>query len=91
MLALLAAVTLTVATQVPPPQSPPAGAQVAKQDKKTMMRKDDPKRSPDLDLIGFLGDYGDAADGLDPMGLAENAAAMKASKIAPKPARDAHP
>ena len=91
MLTLLAAATLAVAAQVPPPQSPPAGAQAGKQDKKTMMHKDDSKRSPDLDLIGYLGDYGDAADGLDPMGLAENTAAIKASKTTPKPAQDAHP
>ncbi|HMM56366.1 MAG TPA: hypothetical protein PKD77_02080 [Rudaea sp.] len=30
----------------------------------------------DLDVIGYLGDYGDAADGLDPIGLAEDVAAM---------------
>ena len=91
MLALLATVTLAVAAQAPPPQSPPADAQAGKQDKKTMMHKADSKQSPDLDMIGYLGDYGDAADGLDPMGLAENSAAMKASKTAPKPAQDSHP
>ena len=90
MLTLLAAVTLAVAAQAPPPPSPPAGAQTVKQGKKTMMQKDDSKRSPDLDLIGYLGDYSDAADGLDPMGLAENTAAMKASKTTPKPVQDAH-
>lgn len=33
--------------------------------------------SPDPALIAFLGDYADAADGLDPMGLAEHADVMK--------------
>ncbi|HSN00422.1 MAG TPA: hypothetical protein VLS52_05395 [Rudaea sp.] len=56
-----------------------------------MTRKDDSKRLPDLELIGYLGDYGDAADGLDPLGLTENAAALKASKTPPKPAPDAQP
>lgn len=92
MLSLLAAVTLAATAQAPPPQSPPpADAQSVEQGKKTMTRKDDAKRSPDLELIGYLGDYGDAADGLDPMGLAENAAALKAAKTPPKPAQDAHP
>ena len=91
MLALVAAITLAMAAQVPPPQSPPADTPAAKQGKKTMKQHSKPKQSPDLDLIGYLGDYDDAADGLDPMGLAENAAAMKASQTTPKPAQDAHP
>jgi hypothetical protein len=31
------------------------------------------KDSPDAALLGFLGDYEDAADGLDPIGLSEQA------------------
>ena len=30
--------------------------------------------APDPELIGFLGDYEDAADGLDPIGLSEQVA-----------------
>ena len=86
---LLAAMTLAVAVQPPPHSS--SAATPPQQGKKTMTRKDDSKRLPDMELIGYLGDYGDAADGLDPLGLAENAAALKASKTPPKPARDAHP
>lgn len=91
MLPLVAAMTLTVAAQSPPPQPPPVDTLAAKQGKKTMTRNAKPSQSPDLDLIGYLGDYGDAADGLDPMGLAENPAALKASKSAQKPPQDTHP
>lgn len=34
-------------------------------------KKADKNKAPDADLIGFLGDYEDAADGLDPIGLSE--------------------
>ncbi|HET8941688.1 MAG TPA: hypothetical protein VFN13_06860 [Rudaea sp.] len=30
------------------------------------------RSKPSMTLIGFLGDYADAGDGLDPMGLAEH-------------------
>lgn len=91
MLPLMAAMTLLVAAQTPPPQPPPVDTPAAKQGKKTMTRNAKTIQLPDLDMIGYLGDYGDAADGLDPMGLAENPAALKASKSAPKPAQDTHP
>ena len=84
MLPLVAAITLAVAAQTPPPKLPPADAPATKQGKKTMTQHAKPKQSPDLDLIGYLGDYGDAADGLDPMGLAENAAALKPAKTMPE-------
>lgn len=90
MLPLMAAVALTLAAQTPP-QSPPPQAPAAKQGNKKMTQHDTSTQSPDLELIGYLGDYGDAADGLDPMGLAENAAALKSAKTAPKPEQDAHP
>lgn len=90
MLPLLAAVTLAMTAQTPPP-SPPADVPAAKQGKKAMTHPDKPNQSPDMELIGYLGDYGDAAEGLDPMGLAENAAALKVSKSSPKSAQDAHP
>ncbi|HZW51404.1 MAG TPA: hypothetical protein VFF05_06065 [Rudaea sp.] len=91
MLPLLAAVTLALAAQPPAPQSTPPDAPVAKQGNKKMTRHDKSTQAPDLDLIGYLGDYSDAADGLDPMGLADNAAAPKAAKIPPKSAPDAQP
>ena len=91
MLPLLAAVTLALAVQAQSPQSTPPNAPVAKQGNKKMTQHDKSTQVPDLDLIGYLGDYGDAADGLDPMGLAENAAALKSTKTLPKPAQDAHP
>lgn len=90
MLPLVAAVTLALAAQTPP-QPPPADASAATQGKKTMTQHDKSAPSPDLDLIGYLGDYGDAADGLDPMGLAENAAALKSAKTPPKPQQEKHP
>lgn len=91
MLPLLAAVTLALAVQAPAPKTTPPDAPVAKQGNKKMTRHDKSTQAPDLDLIGYLGDYGDAADGLDPMGLADDAAALKAAKIPPKPAPDAQP
>lgn len=56
-----------------------------------MTQHANPKRSPDLDLIGYLGDYADAVDGLDPMGLAEDAAVLKSTQASPKAAQEAHP
>lgn len=91
MLPLLAAVALALAGQAPAPQSTPPDAPVAKQGNKKMTQHDKSTQAPDLDLIGYLGDYGDAADGLDPMGLAENAAALKSAKTPPKQTQDAHP
>lgn len=91
MLPFVAAVTLALAAQTPPQQSSPADAAAATQGKKTMMQHDKSAPAPDLELIGYLGDYGDAADGLDPMGLAENVAALKPAKTPPKPQQDKHP
>lgn len=91
MLPLWAAITLAVAAQTPPSKPPPADTPGTKQGKKTMMQNAKPKQSPDLDLIGYLGDYGGAADGLDPMGLAENAAALKPAKLVPESPPESHP
>jgi hypothetical protein len=44
-------------------------------DKHEKHNKKSGKENPDADLIGFLGDYEDAADGLDPIGLSEQTAA----------------
>ncbi|MBU6198645.1 MAG: hypothetical protein KGP08_03265 [Xanthomonadaceae bacterium] len=90
MLPALAAMTLVLAAQTPP-QPPPADAAATEQGKKTMTQQTKPKQSPDLDLIGYLGDYGDAADGLDPMGLAENAAVLKPAKSTPQSPPESHP
>ncbi|MDE1960780.1 MAG: hypothetical protein KGI64_08895 [Xanthomonadaceae bacterium] len=91
MLPALAAMTLALAAQTPPPQPPSADTPATKQGKKTMTQHAKPEQSPDLDLIGYLGDYGDAADGLDPMGLAENAAVLKPAKSTPQSPPESHP
>lgn len=85
MLALLAVMTLGMAG---PAMQPPAKTtadstltvQKAKADTNRMGKNGKSAQPTDLDVIGYLGDYGDAADGLDPMGLAEDA---KASTAAP--------
>jgi hypothetical protein len=43
---------------------------------------------PDPDLIGFLGDYEDAADGLDPIGLSEQQAADAAQSATAQKKKD---
>jgi hypothetical protein len=50
----------------PAPAPPPKTVAQKAHDKKT-----DKNAAPDPDLIEFLGDYEDAADGLDPIGLSE--------------------
>ncbi len=71
-----AALAQTSPSQPPPPPQPVAavatetktqGRHVDKHDDKH--KKDD----PDPALLDFLGDYEDAADGLDPIGLSEQA------------------
>ena len=57
--------TAAIAAQ-PAPVPPPKTAAQKAHDKKA-----DKTTAPDADLIGFLGDYEDAADGLDPIGLSE--------------------
>lgn len=78
---VLTAAALAQAPQAPPAvpvqtagtvtQKPAQGRQMQKNDKNS---KDG---APDMDLIGYLGEYEDAADGLDPMGLAERPDALK--------------
>ncbi|MGA9333710.1 MAG: hypothetical protein WBV39_05470 [Rudaea sp.] len=64
-----------VTTPAPPKSRSDAATQApdqrhnARPDAAAIHAKADP---PTMALIGFLGDYGDAADGLDPMGLAEH-------------------
>src|ERR1700761_6831278 len=54
-----------------PPPPPKAAAQSATKAHGKTTKKES---VPDADLIGFLGDYEDAADGLDPIGLSEQMA-----------------
>ncbi len=75
---MLSAILLSAAVfaQTPPPPPAPAqtvAAQRHKQGRNTVDKQNDAskKSAPDAELIGFLGDYEDAADGLDPIGLAE--------------------
>ena len=68
---LTALFTVALAAQsndTPPPPPPKATAQSAPKAHGKAAAKNTP---PDPDLIGFLGDYEDAADGLDPIGLSE--------------------
>jgi hypothetical protein len=68
-----------VLAQTPPPQPAAAAAAETKtqgrhvdKHKKDNSKKGGPgKDNPDPALLGFLGDYEDAADGLDPIGLSE--------------------
>jgi hypothetical protein len=86
---LMTAMTLAAAAK-PPPKAPPVAA-TAKQGKTTMPQRDKPRQFPDLELIGYLGDYGDAADGLDPMGLAEQDRMPPPRKPAAKAEQDRQP
>jgi hypothetical protein len=58
-------VTTTTATATATAQTKTQGRHVDKHDDKHK------KDNPDPALLGFLGDYEDAADGLDPIGLSE--------------------
>jgi hypothetical protein len=51
------------------PRTPDAAQTPGRHGKK--MSKNTKVENPDAALLEYLGDYGDAADGLDPMGLAE--------------------
>jgi hypothetical protein len=60
--------------QTPPPPQPvtTATAQTKTQGRHVDKHDDKHKKdNPDPALLGFLGDYEDAADGLDPIGLSE--------------------
>jgi hypothetical protein len=64
---MILTVLFSAALAAQPATAPPPKAAVQKAHDK----KNDKKAAPDPDLIGFLGDYEDAADGLDPIGLSE--------------------
>jgi hypothetical protein len=69
--------------QTPPPAQPVTTTTAAAAQTKTQGRHVDKhddkhkKDNPDPALLGFLGDYEDAADGLDPIGLSEQAESDK--------------
>ena len=79
LLTATASVSALAQPSAPTPGAPTAPANMAApapgQTRK--MDKHNQTQSPDPALIAFLGDYADAADGLDPMGLAEHADTMK--------------
>ncbi|MBS0437872.1 MAG: hypothetical protein JSS33_00525 [Proteobacteria bacterium] len=90
MLTLLPMLTLLVAAQASPVPAKssadsPATVQARKHDTKKMDKTGKSAAQSDLDVIGYLGDYGDAADGLDPIGLAEDAGAMPRTPDSNKP------
>ncbi|MEO8802769.1 MAG: hypothetical protein ABI304_04725 [Rudaea sp.] len=67
------------AAPAPAPASPPPATGESKHVAKTRVDLQSQSTTtaakrivPSVALIGFLADYGDAADGLDPMGLAEH-------------------
>ena len=77
-MSLILATILSAAAlaQTPPPSQPvtttTATAQTKTQGRHVDKHDDKHKKdNPDPALLGFLGDYEDAADGLDPIGLSE--------------------
>jgi len=64
---MIATIFFTVALAAQPVSAPAPKTVAQKAHDKTA----DKKAAPDADLIGFLGDYEDAADGLDPISLSE--------------------
>jgi hypothetical protein len=59
--------------QTPPPQPASTATAQTKTQGRHVDKHDDKhkKDNPDPALLGFLADYEDAADGLDPIGLSE--------------------
>ena len=71
------------AAAAPPPTSVPVAAPAApagdpasaKKDKSVQMDKSKSSTAPDAALLDYIGRYGEAVIGLDPLGLAADAAA----------------
>lgn len=84
--ALFTAALAAQPNDTPPPPPPKATAQSAPKAHGKAAAKNTP---PDPDLIGFLGDYEDAADGLDPIGLSEQVADDKKAAASDKK-KDGH-
>lgn len=77
MMFLLACLPLLLATQTAsaPPTTDPlrkGSAPAAVQPGKVAPANAKTVHKPDIALIEYLGEYGDAADGLDPIGFAEH-------------------
>ncbi|HEY2395445.1 MAG TPA: hypothetical protein VGH81_05595 [Rudaea sp.] len=83
---MAAAITLAGAASAPAwaqPASAPAVARAeAKKDKSIKVEKAPVATIPDAELLDYLGCYGDAADGLDPLGLADADAAPAPAPVA---------
>jgi hypothetical protein len=58
-------------TAAAPVAVPSAAHGEVKKDRPVKTDKNTPAGAPDAALLDYLGRYGDAADGLDPLGLAE--------------------
>ncbi len=89
---MVAAAPLLAIAQTPVPAQPAAVAPVPATPTAThapithsaKMKKNIQDKRPDTALIEYLGDYEDAADGLDPMGLAAHPEAV------PQTGKDGH-
>ena len=68
-----AAALAQTSPSTPPPQPVAAAATETKKQGRHVDKSDDKQKkdNPDAALLGFLGDYEDAADDLDPIGLSE--------------------
>lgn len=77
---MAAAITLAGAASEPawaqPPVAPAVAHADAKKDKSIKVEKTPAAATPDADLLDYLGRYSGAADGLDPLGLADEDAAQ---------------
>lgn len=58
------------AAPIPSAASPPRAAASVEKGKSVKMETKQPQDAPDAALLDYLGRYGDAAIGLDPIGLA---------------------
>jgi hypothetical protein len=67
----MAAAPVSAQTAAAPVAAPAAAHGEVKKDKSVKMDKSAPAGKPDAALLDYLGRYGDAADGLDPLGLGE--------------------
>ena len=86
---MIATVLLAMALAAPPNAAPPPKAPTQKAHAKKADTNADKSGAPDAELIGFLGDYEDAADGLDPIGLSEQVADDKNAAASDKK-KDGH-
>ena len=87
MLLLAATASVSALAQSPAPtpatRAVTANIAAAAPEQTPKRGKHNQPQSPDPALIAFLGDYADAADGLDPMGLPEHADTVKKATTEP--------